>query len=73
MFLALLSPKSCKDIKDSDPSSVSGIYKIEIEGEKIEVRCEIVGDQAWTVSLFLLFINNKRFCLKVNKYVLVML
>ena len=50
--------KSCKDIKDSNPSSVSGINEIEVDGEKLEIRCEIVGDQVCTVSLFLLFKNQ---------------
>jgi len=43
-------PKSCKDIKDSHPSSVSGIYEIEIDGEKLEVRCEMNSAAGgWTV------------------------
>jgi len=42
--------KSCKDIKDSDPSSVSGIYQIEVDGEKLEVRCEMnSASGGWTI------------------------
>merc|ERR1719427_1947696 len=42
--------KSCKDIKDVIPSSVSGIYKLEIDGEKLEVRCEMnIASGGWTV------------------------
>merc|ERR1719427_267210 len=42
--------KSCKDIKDVIPSSVSGIYEIEVDGEKLEVRCEMnIASGGWTV------------------------
>merc|ERR1719427_433877 len=42
--------KSCKDIKNSDPSSVSGIYEIEVDGEKLEVRCEMnSASGGWTI------------------------
>ena len=45
--------KNCKDVKDSDPSSVSGIYWIEVDGEKLKVRCEMNSTSGgWTVSLF---------------------
>jgi len=43
-------PKSCKDIKDSNPCAVSGIYEIEVDGEKLEVRCEMnSASDVWTV------------------------
>jgi len=42
--------KSCKNIKDLVPSSVSGIYWIEVDGEKLEVRCEMnSASGGWTV------------------------
>jgi len=41
---------SCKDIKDLVPNSVSGIYRIEVDGEKLEVRCEMnSASGGWTV------------------------
>jgi len=43
-------PKSCKNIKDYIPNSVSGIYEIEVDGEKLEVRCEMnSASGGWTV------------------------
>merc|ERR1719376_1844447 len=32
---------SCKKIKESDPSAISGIYEVEIQGETIELFCEM--------------------------------
>ena len=44
--------KSCKDIKGLVPSAVSGIYWIEVDGKKLEVRCEMnIASGGWTVSL----------------------
>ena len=44
--------KSCKAIKDFDPSSVSGVYEIENEGGNIHVRCEMnTASGGWAVSL----------------------
>ena len=46
--------KSCKKIKDLVPSLVSDIYKIEVDGEKLKVRCEMSrASGGWTVSYFL--------------------
>jgi len=43
-------PKSCKDIKDLKPNSANGIYEIEVDGEKLEVRCEMnSASGGWTV------------------------
>ena len=45
--------KSCKDIKDAYPSLTTGTYKIEIDGEILEVRCEMKSASGgWTVSFF---------------------
>jgi len=42
--------KSCKEIKELFPNSVSGIYDIEVCGEKLEVRCEMnIASGGWTV------------------------
>ena len=50
-----LSPKSCNHIKCSEPSAVSGIYEIEVDGEKLEVRCQMnIASGGWTVSFYLL-------------------
>ena len=49
----MLKPKNCKDIKDFVPSLASGVYEIEVDGEKLEVRCEMnSASGGWTVSLF---------------------
>ena len=37
-------------IKYFFPSSVSGIYEIEVDGEKIPVRCEMNGNSSGIVS-----------------------
>merc|ERR1712183_1102693 len=43
-------PKSCKDITYFNPNSASGIYEIEVDGEKLEVRCEMKSPtDVWTV------------------------
>jgi len=42
--------KSCKHIKELVPSSVNGVYEIEVDGEKLEVRCEMnSASGGWTV------------------------
>jgi len=42
--------KSCKEIKALVPSSASGIYEIEVDGEKLVVRCEMnSASGGWTV------------------------
>merc|ERR1712183_355865 len=48
--LLWMMPKSCKEIKDSDPSATNGIYEIKVDGEKLEVRCEMnSASGGWTV------------------------
>ena len=34
-------PRNCNEVKDLDPSLPSGIYKIEVDGEVVGVRCEM--------------------------------
>jgi len=42
--------QTCKNIKDSDPSAVSGKYQVEIQGEIIELFCEMaVTGGGWAV------------------------
>ena len=44
--------KSCKEIKNSYWSAVSGIYEVEIEGEKVELYCDMdTSLGGWTVSI----------------------
>ena len=43
--------KSCKEIKDPDPSAVSGVYEMEVQGEIIELFCEMqIWGGGWAVS-----------------------
>ena len=35
--------RNCKEIKYFMPSSESGVHEIEVEVEKIQVRCEMIG------------------------------
>merc|ERR1719427_1043804 len=43
--------ESCKEIKEFIPSSVSGIYVLEIDGEKLKVRCEMnSASGGWTIQ-----------------------
>ena len=47
-------PKSCKEIKHSDPSAATGIYEIEIGGQIIELVCDMESSGGgWAVSLFM--------------------
>ena len=51
-LLILGRGNSCKSIKESDPSAVSGIYEVEIKGEIIELFCEMnVTGGGWAVSI----------------------
>ena len=51
-FLILGTTQTCKNIKDSDPSAVSGKYQVEIQGEIIELFCEMaVTGGGWAVSI----------------------
>ena len=49
--------RSCKDIKNFDQSLPTGTYKIEIDGEMVDVWCEMnSASGGWTVSLFYKFL-----------------
>jgi len=42
--------RSCKEIKDSDPSAVTGIYEVDVRGEQIELVCDMdIAGGGWTV------------------------
>ena len=56
------------------PSSESGIYKIEVEGEKIKVRCEMRGNSTGlTVSYICSFILQNVRLLIDNKTINVLI
>ena len=58
--------KSCKEIKYVVPSSVSGIYKIEVDGEKFVVRCEMNSTSGgWIVSFVSPYKNSITSIVKV--------
>jgi len=43
-------PRSCKEIKDSDPSAETGVYEIEIEDRIIELVCDMdIAGGGWNV------------------------
>ena len=46
--------RSCKEIKDSDPSAETGIYEIEIEDRIIELVCDMdIAGGGWNVSCYI--------------------
>ena len=46
--------KSCKKIKDSDPTATTGIYEVDVRGEKIKLVCDMdISGGGWAVSLHL--------------------
>ena len=50
-FLFSGKSRNCKEIKDFDQSLPTGTYKIEIDGEILNVRCEMnSASGVWTVS-----------------------
>ena len=56
------------------PSSESGIYEIEIEGEKTQVRCEMRGNSTgWIVSYTCSFILQTVHLLIDNKTINVLI
>ena len=67
--------KTCKDINDLVPSSASGIYWFEVDGEKLDVRCEmnqVIDFGGWTsggwiVSLCFLRTHQTRRLLRCCK------
>ena len=63
-FIILGTTKTCKSIKESDPSAVSGIYEVEIQGEIIELFCEMQSSGGgWAVSIYNVFLY---FCNFIN-------
>ena len=57
-------PKSCKEIKDSDPSAATGTYEVEVDGHRIQLVCDMdISGGGWAVSPFLFIC----FSITINK------
>merc|ERR1719427_1942218 len=42
--------KSCKEIKDSDPSAATGTYEVEVDGHRIQLVCDMdISGGGWAV------------------------
>ena len=67
--------KSCKEIKDSDPSAVTGIYEVDVRGEKIQLVCDMdISGGGWAeVYIYVLYSIIGSFIILLKHYFIITL